>query len=177
MSATAAGIVLREVHPDELEALCEISVSTFTETFAASNTRENMQRYLDQHMTMDRLQRELSTPGSVFFFALVNELVAGYLKVNTGAAQTEPLGEDSLEVERIYVDKSYKGLGIGRLLMDKAFALAKTQGCSVVWLGVWEHNEAAIAFYRKLGLEPFDTHLFYLGDDRQTDILMRVVLS
>jgi len=177
MSATAAGIEIREIPPDELEALYKISVSTFTETFAASNTQENMQRYLDQHMTMDRLQQELSTPGSAFFFALVNEQVAGYLKVNTGAAQTEPLGEDSLEVERIYVDKSYKGLGIGRLLMDKAFALAKAQGCSMVWLGVWEHNEAAIAFYRKLGLEPFDTHVFYLGDDRQTDILMKSVLS
>ncbi|WP_118973027.1 GNAT family N-acetyltransferase [Taibaiella koreensis] len=169
--------VIRAVTPEDLDDLLRISISTFLDTFAASNTPENMQRYLDGNLTAARLQQELAVPGSAFFFILVEGTLAGYLKVNTGAAQTEALGDSSLEVERIYIAKDHKGLGLGRLLMDKAFALAKEQGHNLLWLGVWEHNEAAIAFYRKLGLAPFDTHAFYLGEDKQTDILMKIALS
>lgn len=165
-----------EVKKEEASRLRAISISTFLETFAASNTAADMDRYLENKMSEVQLLEELETEGSVFCFALAEQEPAGYLKVNTGTAQTELQQENGLEVERIYVAGKYQGLHIGRQLMEKALAVAKAQNKDFVWLGVWEHNHKAIQFYRKYGFEIFDRHVFRLGNDEQTDVMMKVAL-
>jgi len=165
-----------KIGPEEIKRLKEISISTFLETFAASNTTENMNLYLEETRTGDKLLQELDNPGSAFYFAFIEEKLAGYLKINTGAAQTEPL-QDSLEIERIYVLALYQGKRIGQELMKKAFDIAKAKKIKTVWLGVWEHNHKAIRFYRQYGFEAFGQHIFRLGNDEQTDILMKVAVN
>lgn len=114
----------------------------------------------------------------LFFFIAWDEGSAiGYLKVNTAQAQTDMHEEDSLEIERIYVLNAYHGKKVGQLLYDKAVEIAVQLGKTSVWLGVWEENPRAIRFYEKNGFVAFGTHLFKLGDDEQTDIIMRKPLS
>ncbi|MGC9343167.1 MAG: GNAT family N-acetyltransferase, partial [Bacteroidales bacterium] len=86
---------------------------------------------------------------------------------------TDYLGNDYLEVERLYVLENYKANGIGRRLMNKAFEIAESEGFKFIWLGVWEYNEPAKTFYRKLGFERYGQHSFQLGNDPQTDIILR----
>jgi ribosomal protein S18 acetylase RimI-like enzyme len=104
---------------------------------------------------------------------MVDEAIAGYLKLNIGHAQSEDMGDNSLEIERIYVCKTFQRRGLGRVFVDEAVLVAAGLAKSKVWLGVWEHNENAIAFYQKMGFNLTGTsHDFYLGTDRQTDLLM-----
>jgi ribosomal protein S18 acetylase RimI-like enzyme len=88
-------------------------------------------------------------------------------------AQTDVHDPDALEIERLYMHRDFQGLGLGSALMQKALDVARARGKKYVWLGVWEGNNKARAFYHKHGFYPFGSHPFVMGDDRQTDLLMR----
>ncbi|MDB4925264.1 GNAT family N-acetyltransferase [Mucilaginibacter sp.] len=169
-------IRLTQVTLTNLKALHQISRKTFIDSFAHLNTKENMEAYLTDHLTEQKLSEELDHSGSEFYFAENNGEPIGYIKINTGAAQTELQDEDSLEIERIYVIKEYQGQKIGQLLFNKALELAKKANRPYIWLGVWDKNEKAIQFYQKMGFIAFDSHPFKLGDDMQTDIMMKLEL-
>ena len=156
-----------------------ISRSTFVQTFNEHNNPEDMQAYLDNSFSIEKLSAELNNKNSTFYFAIDNNLntVVGYLKVNTGDAQSEKKDLNAFEIERIYVDKTYFGKKVGQLLFDKAIEIAKSKKVSYVWLGVWEENHRALAFYAKNGFKAFDKHLFKLGNDEQFDILMKLHLD
>ncbi len=165
---------IRKITLADLEQLRSLAVQTFTEAFSSLNTEENMRQYLSEAFSSEKLMEELNSPGSEFYFAAVNEEIAGYLKVNTGEVQTELAGQNGLEIERIYVLQKFQGQKIGQKLFEMALQIAKQQKCSYLWLGVWEKNLKAIQFYRKNGFEVFDKHIFKLGDDEQTDLMMRL---
>lgn len=162
-----------KIDETELERLQAISKQTFYETFAAVNTKENMTRYLEESFSVEKLTAELNNPEAAFYLAIQDDEVIGYLKVNTGASQTELKDSRALEIERIYVSQAFHGKKAGQLLYEKAIQVAREMGLEYVWLGVWEENARAIRFYEKNGFEPFDKHLFKLGDDIQTDIMMK----
>jgi len=166
-------IEIKRVGVQDVDRLQAISRRTFSETFAADNTAADMEQYLNEGFGRDRLLAELRNEGSRSYFAELDGQVIGYLKVNTGGAQTEPIGDKALEIERIYVLKEFHGRHVGQLLYDQAIAVAKELNVDQVWLGVWEKNPRAIHFYRKNGFVEFGKHLFQLGTDEQTDILMR----
>ena len=166
-------IAIRPLTPDDLDALQAISRQTFYETFVDTNTGENLQKYLDESFATDKLQRELADQHSLFWFALQGQRVIGYLKVNVGPSQTVFQGEHALEIERIYVLAEFHGKEVGQMLLEKSLQIARQRKATLVWLGVWEHNHRAIRFYRKNGFVAFDTHIFPVGDDPQTDLLMK----
>ena len=156
----------------ELHELQDISITTFTETFQEQNSPEHLHTYLKTAYDLKQLEREIANPSSHFFFVYLNEEAAGYLKINTDDAQTETMGNDSLEVERIYVKKAFQKHGLGKLMMNKAFEIARAQQKKKIWLGVWEANENAIAFYQKKGFVQKGSHSFFMGDDEQVDLIM-----
>ena len=157
----------------DVSILRGIARDTFIETFSEANKAEDMDRYLAENFSEDQLARELSNPESFFYAAEVNGHVVGYLKLNTAHAQTEPQAADALEIERIYVLSNYHGGGVGQALYHHARSVAEDRKASYVWLGVWEHNHRALRFYEKNGFTAFGTHIFQLGNDQQTDILMK----
>lgn len=163
---------LKPLTPSDLPTLRDISISTFVETFAHLNSEENMRKYLEECLSLTKLTEEFNTEGSEFFFAMVGEEVIGYLKINTGKAQTEPV-ENALEVERIYIIKEYQGIKAGKFLLDHAFKLAQVKGLTTVWLGVWEKNTNAIGFYERHGFTRFGQHIFILGEEQQVDLLFK----
>lgn len=169
-------ITISRVGPSDLTTLQAISERTFFDTFASYNTEADMQLYLEQNLSMEKLAAEFSHPGTAFYFAMLGEAVIGYLKLNRGDAQTEQQGDDALEIERIYVLHAYHGQQVGQQLYEAALTIAREHGASFVWLGVWEHNARALRFYEKNGFKPFDKHIFKLGEDVQTDILLKISL-
>ncbi|HJV21020.1 MAG TPA: GNAT family N-acetyltransferase [Sediminibacterium sp.] len=169
-------IIIRKADSRDLNLLQSISTETFVQTFAEVNTMENMNKYLAERLSLSQLAAELNDPHAAFYFAILNDQVIGYLKTNTGAAQTELKEQDGLEVERIYVLKEFKGKNIGRVLLDRAIEIAIDQKAAYIWLGVWEENYRAIRFYEKNGFSVFDRHIFKLGNDEQTDLMMKRTL-
>lgn len=169
-------IDIKKVAISELDQLQKIGRQTFFETFSAGNTDENMTKYLEEGFSVEKLTAELSNEGSEFYFAVLDDQVIGYLKLNVGQSQTEIKDDKALEIERIYVLKECHGKKVGQLLYEKAMEIAAQNGADYVWLGVWEENPKAISFYKKNGFIEFDKHIFKLGDDEQTDIMMRLQL-
>jgi GNAT superfamily N-acetyltransferase len=166
-------VTIRKIGVADALALQTISRHTFQEAFAADNDAQNMEQYLTENLSIDRLTSELRAPCSEFYFAEVAGTPIGYLKVNYSTCQTEPQGEDSLEVERIYITKEHYGKGVAQALFQKAIDIAISRNARNLWLGVWEHNYRALAFYGKNGFVEFGRHVFMLGTDAQTDIMMR----
>ena len=109
---------------------------------------------------------------SRFFFIYLDNQLAGYLKLNIDLAQTEKIDRNGLEIERIYIRKEYKRQGLGRQLLEFAIELATKERRKLIWLGVWEENENALLFYQMFGFRKNGTHNFYIGIDKQTDLIM-----
>lgn len=157
----------------DLETIQKISIQTFIETFAAVNTTQNIADYIKNSLNTEQLTAELNNVNSQFYLAYSDTEVVGYLKINFGDAQTESINENALEVQRIYVLQNFHGKNIGQLLLDEVKKIAQITDVDSVWLGVWEENHRAIRFYTKNGFVVFDKHVFKMGNDEQTDLLMR----
>lgn len=170
-------IQIKRVTSDDISQLQRIGRQTFYETFAAWNSEENMTKYLDESFSTEKLKTELNDNGSEFYFAVLDSNIIGYLKLNFGQAQTELKDNKALEIERIYVVREFQGKNIGQLLYEKAIKIARQKNAEYVWLGVWEENPRAIKFYKKNGFTEFDKHIFVLGGDEQTDIMMKLELK
>lgn len=170
-------VEIKKVSIKDIEQLKHIGRETFYETFSEVNTEENMKQYLEQGFSLEKLTSELNNKNSEFYFATLNNKVIGYLKINFGQSQTELKDDKALEIERIYVLKEFHGKSVGQVLYDKAIQIAKQKNRSYVWLGVWEENPRAINFYKKNGFVEFDKHIFKLGNDEQTDIMMKLRLG
>ncbi|MBP1950817.1 GNAT family N-acetyltransferase [Virgibacillus litoralis] len=170
-------IVINECTLEDLKTLQEISYTTFNETFSDMNAEENMIAYLENAFNTKRLEAEISTPYSNFFLIHYNGVLAGYLKVNVNEAQTEDMGEEALEIERIYIREQFQKHGLGKHLLDKSMEIAMKNNKKKIWLGVWEKNENAIAFYNRLGFIHIGSHAFYMGDEEQIDFIMTKALK
>ena len=168
---------IRKINIDDLETLRNLSIQTFRETFDEVNTEEDMQKYLDENLSLERLKSELENPNSEFYFLENNNEILGYLKLNFKDAQTEKVEENHFEIERIYVLKAYLGQKLGQILFDEAIEIGKEKNLDYVWLGVWEENHRALKFYNKNGFEIFGKHDFVLGEDVQTDLLMKRLIN
>ena len=169
-------IIIERVKPEQLKTLADISQETFYEAFIWGNTEENIQAYILKAFNEDQLSKEMKSAESEFYFAIINNVIAGYLKINSGTMQTENVDGDSLEVERIYVVKEFRRMNIGQAMFDKALARARELKKKCLWLGVWDKNDAAIRFYERNGLSQFSSHTFKVGEDEQTDIMMKILL-
>lgn len=170
-------ILISKVPTEEVEALQKIGKKTFLDTFAQHNSESNMKNYLEESFATAKLTTELSHPDSSFYFAKHQDKVVGYMKINVAAAQTEIRDARSLEIERIYVSKDFQGRKVGQLLYERAIEIAKEKDLDYVWLGVWENNARALRFYEKNGFKQFGQHVFRLGDDEQTDIMVKKPLK
>ena len=167
-------IQITRISNRDIKELQELSKATFYETFAWANTIESLEMYLKNSFSEKKLFNEINNPDSQFYFAKHNGNAIGYLKVNTGKAQTELQDSEAMEIERIYVLKEFHGKGIGQILFDKALQIANNKKLSHLWLGVWNKNERAVNFYKKNGFAEFGTHIFMMGNKKQTDLMMKL---
>ncbi len=166
-------IIIQRATAADANTLLTFSRKTFFDFFAHLNDPANMEAYASSAFTIQKIQAELRNPDSYFYFAVLNGQIAGYIKINFHTAQTELQDNKALELERIYVLAEYHGKKIGHQLLNFAIQTAKDNGLQYIWLGVWEHNHKALSFYEKHGFKVFSSHLFTLGTDQQTDLLMK----
>lgn len=166
-------ILLNTCTIDDVDILRALSIQTFYETFSSMNTPENMEAYLEQAFDRNKLIHELSDNHSSFLLLKKDARPMGYLKVNEAPSQTDINDENGLEIERIYVSREFQGEGMGKYLMKYAIDIAVKRRKKYIWLGVWEKNEKALCFYKKQDFYKIGEHSFFLGDDEQSDYIMR----
>lgn len=165
-------LTIRYADASDAETLAELGARTFRETFADVNSPEDMRAYLSCAFTKERLASELSDERSVFFVAESGGVATGYAKLRAGKFHEGVKGAKPVEIERLYVAREWLGRGAGHALMQACLDEACRRGYRTVWLGVWERNERARAFYRKWGFRDVGEQIFQLGSDAQTDVVM-----
>jgi ribosomal protein S18 acetylase RimI-like enzyme len=166
-------ITIRKASKDDAEVIADLSRTTFYETFAPHNTKEDMDKFMAEQFGRELLIEEVLAPDNLFFLAFIKEKLSGYAYLREKRHPSVPAAEKPFEVARIYVSSHTAGKGIGKMLMEKCISVARKKGSDTLWLGVWEHNQHAIGFYKKNGFEKFGTTVFVLGNDKQTDWLMK----
>jgi diamine N-acetyltransferase len=166
-------VVIRIAGIADAELIADMSRQTFYDTFAAQNTRENMDKFMQQSFSKEALIKEVGEKDNIFLLAYDGQEPLGYVRLRTNNNPPDLAGTTAMEIARIYTVKEAIGKGVGSALMEDCISVALANNCSTVWLGVWENNDRAIAFYKKWGFEEFATHVFMLGDDPQTDLLMK----
>ena len=169
--------VVRRARAEDAALLAELGARTFEETFAADNRPEDMSAYLVSSFGQAQLAAELADPQSLFLIAEIQEVAAGYAKLRAGVAPERVTSKKPIELERLYVSLEWLGRGVGAALMRVCIAEAVQKGYRTIWLGVWQNNHRARTFYRKWNFREVGEHIFQLGDDPQTDILMERSLA
>ncbi|CAH1856565.1 GNAT family N-acetyltransferase [Convivina intestini] len=164
---------LVKVELDDILTLQKIGMETFADTFGTADNQANLAQYFQENYNVDQIAQELANPESQFQFLYHKGHLAGYMKVNVGQAQSEFQQENGLEIQRLYIKKEYKRLGLGSQLINNAIEQGKQLNKDYVWLGVWEHNAKAIRFYEKMNFHAFSEHDFTFGEEIQRDILVR----
>ena len=168
-----AGIRIRRAVEDDALALSVLAEATFRAAFAESNTAANMQLHCAAHYGQALQLAEIRESSLETWVAELDSRLVAYIQLRFDAASLAIEGKRSVEIQRFYVDASHHGTGLARELMAHAVARADAVGCAVLWLGVWERNAKALAFYRKWGFEIVGEHIFKVGADPQRDLLMR----
>ncbi|HEV7903492.1 MAG TPA: GNAT family N-acetyltransferase [Pyrinomonadaceae bacterium] len=170
------GLTIRRANPEDASLLTELGGRTFSETFAADNSPEDMAAYLAASFNPAQQTAELNDPASTFFIAEVGGLAAGYAQLHAGELAEGVEGSKPVELVRLYVSREWLGRGVGEALMRACVDEARRAGHETMWLGVWERNGRAQAFYRKWNFRAVGEHVFHLGSDPQRDILMERAL-
>lgn len=173
MTGQDSAVNVRRASVEDAKSLAELGAQTFAETFAKDNSPEDMAAYLAESFSVERLTEELNEPASVFFVAEVEGRAAGYAKIQSGEAADGVEVGRPIELVRLYVSQEWLGRRVGHALMERCIDAAREMGFQTIWLGVWENNHRAQAFYRKWDFREVGEHIFQLGSDPQRDIVMQ----
>ena len=169
-------VTIRRGTVEDAGLLSELAARTFSETFAADNTPEDLAEYVATSFNIARLTSELEDPASTFLIAEVDGNAAGYARLHDGEPEKCIEGANPVELVRLYVLREWLGRGVGEQLMRACLDAARQAAHKTVWLGVWERNARAQAFYRKWNFRTVGEHVFPLGSDLQRDIVMERAL-
>ncbi len=169
---------IRYGKPEDAEVLAPLAVKIFNDTFAENplNKPEDMQAYIAESMSVSAFRTELEDANSIFFIAEIDEHLIGYAMLREDSTEQCITDKNPIELNRLYVSHEFHGRGIAEKLMNKCFETALEKNYKTMWLGVWEFNHRAARFYEKLGFKQVGNHIFQLGSDAQTDLVMEKAL-
>ncbi len=164
---------IRRADAADAAALAALAERTFRDTFAEVNTPENMAAHAAASYGTDKQRAEIESDEIRTLLLELDGAVTGYAQLRNGHAPDCVNADHAVELWRFYIDRSGIGRGLAQHLMDAVVAAAAEWNGRALWLGVWERNPRAIAFYRKCGFVEVGAHVFRLGDDAQTDLIMQ----
>lgn len=169
-------VLLRPAAVTDAAALATFAARTFAQAFGRDNRPEDLACFLAAHYSRERQQRELTDPAWTTILAEDDHAIAGFAQLCPGSTPAGVTGPAPLELARFYVDAAWHGRGVAQRLMAATIASAVARGARTLWLGVWERNPRAIAFYVKCGFADVGQKTFVVGTDVQHDRVMARVL-
>jgi ribosomal protein S18 acetylase RimI-like enzyme len=162
-------LLIRRAEVDDASALSELATRTFREAFGSDNNSEDLDAHLGSAYSVDKQTAEIKSPDVTTLLALQGEELVGFAQIQRSNAPSCVVAERAIELRRFYFINSAHGKGFASKLMQAARQAAFDLGGAHLWLGVWERNPRAIAFYSKSGFTKVGSHIFTVGADRQTD--------
>jgi len=169
--------IIRRATEADCTLLAELGARTFYDAFAKQNTPENMATYLAKTFGPEQQRAELNDPQNTFLIVENDGVAIGYAQLKAGKPPASVSGPDAIELVRLYVSAAFQSSGVGGRLMAACLNEARDRGYQIIWLGVWQQNPRAQAFYERWGFLTVGEHVFQLGDDPQSDWLMERSLA
>ncbi len=169
-------IEIRPARYVDLPELRRIAIETQLDTFGEANTKENMDAFIRDHYSLLQFQHELQEANAICYIAWEGEEAVGFSQLRSTAEVESRLGVNTIELHRLYVTKNFQGKKVGAMLMQLSIDYSRKKNFEWLWLGVWEHNIKAQNFYKKWGFVRFSEHIFQMGEDAQTDWLLKLKL-
>jgi len=168
-------LAIRQATIDDAKVLTELAYTTFWDAFAhhPKNAPDDLNHYMRQAFNVEQIAVELADDKNIFLIAEIGDDAAGYSKIIIDNIEPGITAEHPVELSRLYAHQKHLGQGVGQRLMDASFERARVEDRDVMWLGVWEYNPRAQRFYEKNGFRVVGSHVFLLGKDPQTDLLMQ----
>ena len=168
-------LAIRQATIDDAKVLTELAYTTFWDAFAhhPKNAPDDLNHYMRQAFNVEQIAVELADDKNIFLIAEIGDDAAGYSKIIIDNIEPGITAEHPVELSRLYAHQKHLGQGVGQRLMDASFERARVEDRDVMWLGVWEYNPRAQRFYEKNGFRVVGSHVFLLGKDAQTDLLMQ----
>ena len=163
---------IRRALKTEAKILADLGRATFIETFGNHNRQEDMAQYVADTFGEAKQEKEIEDPSRCIEIAWMGTQAVGFMHLFQSVPDPSIRGPKPIELLRLYVDSRWHGKGVGPALLEKAIQIASTDGFQTLWLGVWERNFQAQAFYRKYRFEKVGQHVFRLGSDDQIDFIM-----
>ncbi len=171
-SAGASELLIRRATDDDAPRVAEFARRTYVETFAADNSADDMALHVAKSFEASIQLREIRDPATITLLAERGVALVGFAQVRRGPVPPCVEGLSPVELHRFYIDRPFHGQGVAQALMRSVDDVARELGGLTLWLGVWERNPRAIAFYAKCGFADVGEHAFILGTDEQTDRVM-----
>lgn len=175
MKISTLPIDIKEVDYSDLPKLHRLSVETFNDTFRNNQTDE-FPDYTNKNYSYGQLTSEIINPKSFFYFIYYNHKLAGYLKLNINDAQSQNMGQDALEIDRIYIRHGFQYIGLEKKLLDLAVKKAHKFNKKVIWSSVWEHDSSILHFYDQFGFKTIEKQPFTLAGQAEHDLVMEVAV-
>ena len=163
---------IRRAGPGDSKRLSEFAEKTFRDTFGAMNKADDIECHCRESFSKSIQAAEIANPNMVTLLSEIGGDLAGFSQLRWAKAPLCVAASVPGEIQRLYVDAHYHGKGVASDLMNASLTEIRSRGSDIVWLGVWERNAKAIAFYKKFGFVEVGDHMFQLGGDPQRDIIM-----
>jgi ribosomal protein S18 acetylase RimI-like enzyme len=164
-------VTIRRATVADAATLAAFGARSFADTFGAFHSASDLAMHLREAFGVEQQTAELTDPALMTLFAEIDGVLAGFTQVYAGEVPECVTGPAPIEIKRFYIDTPWHGQGVAQRLITAAFDVARERGAQTVWLGVWEHNPRAIAFYRRQGFTQVGAHTFMVGTDATTDLL------
>jgi ribosomal protein S18 acetylase RimI-like enzyme len=170
-------VIIRTATAADAAVVADLARRTFYDTFAPTNNPADMALHLADAYGVDQQTRELTNRDITTLLVEDGGAAIAYAQVRGDHVPACVTGPNPIELWRFYVDRPFQGRGVAQALMDRVKAVARERGARTLWLGVWERNDRARAFYVKCGFADAGEHIFLFGTDPQTDRVMVTSLS
>ena len=170
---------IRLAEEKDVAALVRLSIDSFRNAFEPNNPKSDIDLYVEENFSFEELRAQVLDPSNLFMLLFKESITeqssrpVGYAKLRMALPESCVTGDRPIEISRLYLDASAIGKGLGSDLMQACLAEAKARGYQTVWLGVWEYNQRAIAFYKRWDFKIVGSHPFQQGTETQTDLVMQ----
>jgi ribosomal protein S18 acetylase RimI-like enzyme len=177
LQETMSVVTIRAANEQDAAGLADLAERTFRDTFATDDNHADMALHCTKNFGASIQRQEILAPNHVILLAEVDNQLAAFAQVRLNSPKACIAAKQPAELQRLYVEKAWHGRGVAHTLMPQVLATALQTGTDTIWLGVWEHNPRAIAFYRKYGFQVVGEHVFQFGNDPQRDLVMAATLQ
>jgi len=167
-------LVIRKADEADVNELATFAFNAFKDAYRGKMNEADISAYVKKSFDIKVVAEQLKDDQTLFHIALTDNGMKGYIKLRWDRSRPELSGVKAIEMERIYVIEAHYRSGLGTILFNHALKVASELGFECMWLAVWQKNERALSFYKKMGMEIFGAQEFIVNTIVNQDFVLKI---